>query len=181
MDVEFKLYTYREPIETEEQKYIYAVSRNRTAYYPTIANFLYNMRNKTIYEGISCSKYRSILHEDILSLCGFNFEDDVPEYFIRFEFDTLGYYNFSNLDLGTYSHCELGVPGLVFSGIYYDIPKHQKRADNLKAYDMDILESYINSLKREQAQIRATEVNLNFRKEPRPRRRQFSNVQQDKK
>ncbi len=182
MDVDFKLVTYHEPIETEEQRFLLVKSRNQTAYYATRSYFVYNSMSKTIYDAICCRSYRMVIHEDILSLNGFNFEEDMePEQFIRFEFDTLGYYDSTSLNLGTYHNSELGIPGLRYGWAYYYIPKYQKRVDNLKVYDLDIIESYINYLKREQAQIRATEINLNLRKEPRPKRRQFPHLQQYKK
>jgi hypothetical protein len=71
--------------------------------------------------------------------------------------------------IGKYRFNELGIEGLQFSGLYYDFPKYQKRAENLKSYDLDIIESYVEYLKKEQENIRLTEINLNLPKEHRTR------------
>lgn len=169
MSVEFKLVSYTEPIITKEQKIQFAQNRNKSAYFITVANFVYDFHTKIIYEALSCEKYREVRHELILTNNGFNFTDIEPENFIRFEFNTTDCYNTMHQYLGKYRFHELGIEGLQFSGLYYDFPKYQKRAENLKSYDLDIIESYVEYLKKEQENIRLTEINLNLPKEHRTR------------
>ena len=169
MTVEFKLISYSEPVETAEQKLQLARKRNRCAYFATVANFVYDLKTKIIYEAISCEDYREVRHELILSKNGLAFSDIEPENFIRFEFNKTDCYDTTHHYTGLYRYSELGIEGLQFSGLYYDIPKYQKRADGLKSYDLDIIESYVEYLKKEQAYIRGSEVNLNLPKEHRIR------------
>ena len=93
MSVEFKLVSYTEPIITKEQKIQFAQNRNKSAYFITVANFVYDFHTKIIYEALSCEKYREVRHELILTNNGFNFTDIEPENFIRFEFNTTDCYN----------------------------------------------------------------------------------------
>ena len=130
---------------------------------------MYDLKTKIIYEAISCEDYREVRHELILSKNGLAFSDIEPENFIRFEFNTTDCYDTTHHYTGLYRYSELGIEGLQFSGLYYDIPKYQKRADGLKSYDLDIIESYVEYLKKEQAYIRGSEVNLNLPKEHRIR------------
>lgn len=175
MSVNFKLLSYKEPIQTKEQENLYNLNRNRTAYYATIANFVYDFNTKIIYEAISSEKYREVRHELILSYNGFDFKDIEPENFIRFEFSTVGCYSINCEYTGKYRYNELGISGLQYSGLYYDLPQYQKRTNNLKSYDLDIIESYIEYLKKEQNQIRTTEKNLNLSKNNDFRRKRIIN------
>jgi hypothetical protein len=54
MSVEFKLVSYTEPIITKEQKIQFAQNRNKSAYFITVANFVYDFHTKIIYEALSC-------------------------------------------------------------------------------------------------------------------------------
>lgn len=128
-----------------------------------------DLKTKIIYEAISCEDYREVRHELILSKNGLAFSDIEPENFIWFEFNTTDCYDAKHHYTGLYRYSELGIEGLQFSELYYDIPKYQKRADALKSYDLDIIESYVEYLKKEQAYIRESEINLNLPKEHRIR------------
>ncbi len=162
MNVDFKLFTYKEPVETKEQKLLLIKNRNRSAYYPTSTNFVYNIITKAVYDAICIEKYREVRHELVMEKFGFNFDDIEPDEIIRFDFNTANCYDLKCQFTGQYRFSELGIRGLAFSGLYSDFPKYKKRADNLKSYDLDIIESYINYLEEEQAQIRKTEINLNL-------------------
>ena len=176
MGVEFKLVSYKEPIKTKEQEMLFTRKRNYTAYFSTVANFVYDFHTKIIYEALSCENYREVRHELILSYNGFDFTDIEPENFIRFEFNTKGCYTPKYQYCENYRYSELGIAGLQFSGLYYDFPKYQKRAADLKSYDLDIIESYIEIIKKEQEQIRQTEINLNLPKVHRIRHKRNFNV-----
>lgn len=173
VNVDFKLATYNEPTENEEQEFLLIKNRNRSAYFITKSNFVYNVHSKTIYDAISYNTYREVRHETILLGNGFKFNDIEPEPFIRFEFNTTGCYNSKYAYIGKYTFSELGIPGLVFSGLYYDLPHYKQRADALKNYDLNIIESYINYLMDEQKKIRSTEINLNLPKEYKRRKRKI--------
>lgn len=175
MSVEFKLVSYKEPIKTKEQELQYARSRNRTAYFATVANFVYDSNTKIVYDAIFCENYREIRHELVLSCNGFDFSDIEPENFIRFAFNTTDCYSTKHQYLGSYRFNELGISGLQFSGLYYDFPKYQQRVSDLKSYDLDIIESYVKSLEKEQEQIRLTEINLNLPKVHRARHKRTFN------
>lgn len=174
MSVEFKHITYNEPVENDEQRFTLIKSRNYTAFYPTCSNFVYDVQTKTIYDAIYCDVYRNVRHELILSDNGFNFKSIEPDNFIRFDFNTDGCFNLKCNYTGIYTFNELGIAGLHFSGLYYDFAKYKKRSNQLKVYDLNIIESYVEYLKEEQEHIRQTEMNLNLRKTPRRhKRRQF--------
>ncbi|MBO6257420.1 hypothetical protein J6N69_05235 [bacterium] len=165
MTVEFKHITYNEPVTNEDQRYMLIKKRNYSAYYPTKSAFIYDIRSYTIYDAILWESYRWTIHENIFSFHGFHFNDIEPENFIRFVFITDGCYNAKGQFLDKYDYNELGIPGLSYAWMYYEGYKElQKRADKLKSYDLDIIESYVEYLKNEQATIRQTEINLNLPK-----------------
>ena len=176
MTVEFKHKTYNEPITNKEQEFTLIKSRNYSAYYPTKSTFIYDIHSSTIYDVILCENYRWTLHENIFSYHGFHFSGIEPENFIRFAFLTNGCYSSKGQFLNKYEYNELGISGLSYSWMYYEGYKSmQQRANALKSYDLDVIESYVDYLKKEQAAIRQTEINLNFPKTPdRRRKRKFN-------
>lgn len=176
MVVDFKLISYIEPIETKEQYFLYAVKRNCSGYYITVSNFVYDCNAKIVYDAVTIKDYRNVRHEDVLSLNGIYLkivepEEIEPENFIRFAFSTLGCYDLKCQFSEMYHDNELGIAGLCFSGLYYDIPKYQSRINKLKSYDLDVIESYVGTLKKEQEHIRQSEINLNLPKTPKRKTR----------
>ncbi len=172
MTVDFKLVTYHEPITSEEQEYALIKSRNYAAYYPTKSGFIYDMNTKIIYDAIFCKEYRWVTHEKLLNLNGFYFKNnEESDNFIRLIYITEGCYDLKGNFLDKYRYNEFGIGGLAYSLIYYDHKNLQQRAENLKSYDLDILESYVDTLKKEQAEIRRTEINLNLPKKPDQRKK----------
>ena len=176
MNVEFKLVTYKEPINSDEQEFKLIKRRNYSAYNSTVSNFVYDIKTKIIYDTIYCENYRSSNHETILKSNGFNFLSIEPDNFIRFAFNTTDCYNNKYQFTGNYRYNELGIVGLQYSEFYYDIPLYKQRANELKKYDLDIIESYIEFLKTEQRTIRETEINLNLPKEPDKRKKRKFNI-----
>ena len=158
-NMELKIITYAEPIDTEEKKEMYRKKRNYSAYYPTVANVVYNYRTKIFYEGLTSDVYRGISHEALMEYCGIDYEHE-PENYIRITFSTYGAYDGNYHFDGNYVNNDLGITGLKLSEIYHYCGA--EKINNLKAYDLDLIESYCQKIKQEQVEIRENEANLLF-------------------
>ena len=155
--MELIIKTYIEPFDTPEKLAEYKKNRNHSAYYATASNFAYNIRNKTFYEAITARDYRCVRHELCLKYNGFYYDDIEPEYIIRLSFSSSGFYDGRGNFGGVYTSNDLGIVGLKLSGVYIET-RGFDRINNLKAYDLNLIESYIELIMKEQADIRNEET-----------------------
>ena len=161
--MEFKLKTYKEIAQTEDDYNLLKASRNEFAYYPTAPSFLYDLNTKIFYDAITCDEYRDVTHSYIFEKFGLEeVKEGTLNHYLRLVFSTEGYINEQGDITGNFIHCDLGIAGLETSHLYnrfLDI----SILDELTAYDLDLIESYIGSLIQEVNEIRRAEpkfVNL---------------------
>jgi len=154
-----KILTYKEAIESPQQQEQFLKARNYSAYYPTTANFVYNLHNKTFYEGFTIDNYRFIRHEYCMQYNGCLFDSTEPDYMLRLALNTLGFYDGKGHYGGEYSFAQLGIKGLKYSDAYAET-LDVERISKLKSYDLDLIEAYIQNIIDEQEAIRCEEPDM---------------------
>lgn len=156
--MEFKLKTYKEPPQTEDDYNLLKISRNEFAYSPTSPSFLYDLNTKIFYDSISCREYRDVTHSYIFEKFGLEeVKEETLDHYLRLIFSTEGYIDKQGNITGNFKYCDMGIAGFRVSHLYHrflDISE----LDKLTAYDLDLIESYINSLKEEIIEIRKSET-----------------------
>lgn len=155
--MEFKLKTYKESPKTEDDYNLLKISRNKFAYSPTTPSFLYDLNTKIFYDAISCKEYRDVTHSYIFEKFGLEeVKGGKLDHYLRLVFSTEDYIDNQGNITGDFKHCDMGIAGFMVSHLYnrfLDISE----LDKLTSYDLDLIESYIDSLKREIMEIRESE------------------------
>ena len=159
--MEIKVKTYIEPTNNEIELQNLNNKKNYSAYYATAANAIYDLYSRMFYDAICIADYRCVRHEYILPLNGLPDIDDIEsDNLVRITFSTSGFYNGRGDFGGKYMYNDLGIEGLRLSGLYQEILGFEKM-NNLKSYDLDLIDSYCQHIKKEQEDIRSREPNFN--------------------
>lgn len=158
--MEFKLKTYKETAKTEDEYNLLKFSKNEFAYTPTAPSFLYDINTKIFYDAITCKEYRDVTHSYIFEKFGLEeVKKGTLNNYLRLVFSTEGYINDHGDLTGNFKYCDLGIAGFRISHLYnrfLDI----SILDKLTSYDLDLIESYIDSLKQEINNIRNSESKI---------------------
>lgn len=141
------IHTYTQPVKTEKDKEWLEAARRKAVKGDQEWRFLFNLKNRSIYDCINILTYRCVAHSDIFGYFPEVCKDDTL--CIRFSF------NIGKTHSGKFLHNYLGVPGLQASELY----DHPYGLDSSIMYrltknDIDEIERYCRELEEELGEIK---------------------------